>query len=119
MSNYTYLYNRLLSIKICFCCFLDIDLYYNKLSTIATISLLIKSQILPACFSCSSNFIQLHNSSESDAENIVELPEAIKAGDLSKVISVRSRVVLLPRPLISKSKCIFLQNHTIFLSLLN
>ena len=38
MSDYTYSCNRLHLIKSCLCCFLDIHLYSNDLSTIATIS---------------------------------------------------------------------------------
>ena len=49
-------YNRLHLIKICLCCFLDKHLYSNNLSTIATISSLIKSELFPACFSCSNKF---------------------------------------------------------------
>ena len=50
--NYMCLYfcSRLHLIKICLCCFLGMHLYSNNLSTIATISLLIISELLPACF---------------------------------------------------------------------
>ena len=46
-----YLFNRLHLNKICLCCFLDIHFYSNNLSTIATISSLIISELFPACFS--------------------------------------------------------------------
>ena len=36
--------------KICLCCFLDMHLYSNNLSTIALISSLIMSELFPACF---------------------------------------------------------------------
>ena len=50
---YTYIYtsaNSLYLIKICSCCFLDLHLYSNNLSTIAMISSLIMSELFPACF---------------------------------------------------------------------
>ena len=51
-------------------------LYSNNLSTIATISSLIMSELFPACFSCNNHF-NLHDSSGSDDKNIVfETPEA-------------------------------------------
>ena len=62
MSNYTYLCNRLHFIKNCLCCFLDIHLYSDSLSTIAIISSLIIIDLFPACFSCSNNFSLSHNS---------------------------------------------------------
>ena len=52
----------------------------------ATISSLITSKLIPACFSCNNNFNLLHISSGSDYKNVVfETPEAetIKPGDLS------------------------------------
>ena len=51
------------------------------------ISLLIKSEILPACFSCSNNFNQSQNSSGSDDKIIVEIPETMIAGDFNNTIS--------------------------------
>ena len=70
-------YNRLHLIKICSCCFLDMHLYSNNLSTIATISSLIISELFPACFSCNKIFNLSHNSLASDDRNIVfETPEA-------------------------------------------
>ena len=48
-------YNRLHLIKICLCCFLDMHLYSNNLSIIATISSSIKVELLPACFSRKNN----------------------------------------------------------------
>ena len=89
MSNY----NRLHLIKICLCCFLDMYLYSNNLSTIATISSLIISELLPACLSCNNYFNLLQSSSGSDDKIIVlETPEAetINPGDLSNFISVLS-----------------------------
>ena len=74
-------------------------LYSNNLSTMATISSLIISEIFPACFSCNNNFNLLHNSSRSYDKNILfETPEAetIKPGDFSNLIRVLSRVDLLP-----------------------
>ena len=72
MCNYSYskmcIYIRLHLIKICLCCFLDMPLYSNNLSTIATISSLIKSELFPACFSCNINFNLLHSSSGSDGK---------------------------------------------------
>ena len=66
-----YLFNKLYLIKICLCCFLDIHLYSNNLSSIATISSLIISEFFPACFSCNNNFNLLQSSSGSDDKNIV------------------------------------------------
>ena len=50
MYNFKSNYNRLHLIKICLCCFLDVQLYSNNLSTIATISSSIKLELLPAFF---------------------------------------------------------------------
>ena len=88
-------YNRLQLSKICLCCFLDIHLYSNNLSIIATISSLIISELFPECFSCNNNFSLSHNSLASDDRNIVfETPEAetINPGDFSNFISDLSRV---------------------------
>ena len=107
------IYNKLHLIKICLCCFLDMHLYSNKLSTITTISSLIISELLPPCFSCNNNFSLLHRSSGSEDKNIVfETPEAetIKPGDLSSFISVRSRVDLLP--IFLHRNAFPFQNHT-------
>ena len=90
------IYNRLHLCKICLCCFFDMHLSSNNLSTIATISSLIISEFFPACFSCNNNFNLLQSSSRSDDKNIVEIPEAMIAGDLSNFIRVLSRVDLLP-----------------------
>ena len=50
MSNYTYSCNRLHLTKNCLCCFLEMHLYSNNLSTITTISSLIKLELLPRVF---------------------------------------------------------------------
>ena len=78
MSNY----NRLHLIKVCLCCFLDMHLYSNNLSTIATISSLFISELLPACFSCNNN-LNLSQSSLGSEDRIIvfEIPEAKIAGD--------------------------------------
>ena len=84
MYNYMSDYNRLHLIKIRLCCFLDIHLYSNSLSTIATNSSLIISELLPACFSCNNNFILSQSSLGSEDRIIVfEIPEAKIAGDSS------------------------------------
>ena len=94
--------NRSLLINICLCCFLNIHLYSNNLSTIAIISLLIKSELFPACFSCSRNFNQLHSSSGLDGKNIeFEIPEAMITGDLSNLLIDLSRSLLRPFCLLS------------------
>ena len=98
-STFTYDYKRLHLSKICLCCFLDMHLYANNLSTIATISSLIISELFPAWFSCYNNFSLSHSSLGSDDKKIVfETPEAetIEPGDLSNFISVLYRVDLLP-----------------------
>ena len=85
MSKYTYFCSRLHSIKICLCCFLDIHLYANNLSIIATISSLKMLEFFPACFSRNNNLNLSHKSLGSDDRNIVfETPEAetIKTGEL-------------------------------------
>ena len=64
-------YKGLHLFKICLCCFLDIHLYSNNLSTIATLSLLIMSELFPACFSCNNNRNLLQSSSGLDDRNIV------------------------------------------------
>ena len=74
-------YNRLHLIKICLCCFLDIHLYSNNLSIIATISSSINIELLPPCFSCNNNFNLFQSSFGSDDRIIVfEIPEAMIAG---------------------------------------
>ena len=97
MSLYTY--KRLHLIKNCCCCFFDMNFYSNNLSTIATISSLIISELFPACISCHNNFNLLRNSSGSDDKKIdFETPEAetIRPGDLSNFIRLLSRVDFLP-----------------------
>ena len=59
-------------------------LYSNILSTIATISSLIISELLPACFSCNNNFNLSQSSLGLEDRNIVlDIPEALIAGDSS------------------------------------
>ena len=99
------IHNNLHLIKICLCCFLDIHLYSNNLSTIATISSLFISELFPAFFSSNNYFNLSQSSSGSDDRNIVfETPEAetIKPGDSSNFISVLSRVDFLPTAFVSK-----------------
>ena len=91
--------NRLHLVKICLCCFLDIHLSSNNLSTIATISSLIMIELLQACFSCSNKFNLTQSSlGLDDKSTVFEIPEAetIQPGDLGNFLSVRSRVDLLP-----------------------
>ena len=96
MSNY----KRLHLIRICLCCFLDMHLNSNNLSTIATISSLIISELLPACFSCNNN-LDLSQSSLGSEDRIIvfEIPEAKIAGDssifITEVCQVLGRPVLL------------------------
>ena len=60
-------------------------LYSNSSSTIALISLLITSEMFPACFSCNNNFNLLHKLSGSDDRIVFfENPKAAIAGDFSK-----------------------------------
>ena len=73
MSNYTHLCNRFLLNKICLCCFLDIHLSSNNLSTIARISQLILSELLPDFFSCNNSVSFLHISSGSDDKKVLFL----------------------------------------------
>ena len=102
MSFYIYFLfvcNRLHLIKSCLWCFLDIHLFSNNLSTKATISSLIKSELFPAWFFCSISFNLSQVLSGSDDKKIVfGTPEAETTipGDLSNFIRVRSRVDLLP-----------------------
>ena len=84
--------NRSPLTKICRCCFFDMLLYSNKLSSITTLSSLIISKWFPACFSYSNNFNRSHFSFGSDVKNILfELPEEeiVKPGDLGNFIGVR------------------------------
>ena len=77
-------------------------LYSHNLSTIATISSLIISELFSACFSCINNVNLSHYSSESDDKNTVfEIPEAIVAGDLGNLLVDLSRSLLRPFGLIS------------------
>ena len=55
-TNFFFVCNILHLIKFCVCCFVDIHLYSNILSTIATISSLIKLELLTACSFCNNNF---------------------------------------------------------------
>ena len=82
MSNYTQLCNRLHLIKNCLCCFLDMLLCSNNLSTTAKNSLLIKAKVFPACFSRSKNFILLQSLSESEAKKIVFQKPAAETNEL-------------------------------------
>ena len=76
------------------------------------------SELFPACFSCSNNFILSQSSSGSDDKKVVyETPEAktIKPGDFSNFMSVLSLVDFLPTAL--RSKCIsFAKSCNYFLS---
>ena len=94
------IYNRLHLIKICLCHFLDVHLYSNNLSTIATISSLIIPELLPTCFSCNNNLNLSQSSSGSEDKNFVfETPEAMVAGELSvfiiEVCLILGRTLLL------------------------
>ena len=95
-------YNRLHLIKNCLCCFLDIHLYSNNSSTIATISSLIISELLPACFSCNNN-LSLSQSSIGSEDRIIvfENPEAMIAGCSSNQIIELCLTLGLPVLLIS------------------
>ena len=99
MSNY----NRLHLIKVCLCCSLDIHLYSNNLSTIATISSSIKLELVPACFSCNNN-LNLSQSSLGSENRIIllEIPEAMIASDFSNLVIDLSRSLLFPFRLILK-----------------
>ena len=90
MSIYTYLLfvcNRLHSNKVCLCCSLDMHLHSNNLSTIATTSSLIVSEMFRACFSCSNNFNLPHDLSRSDDKNKVEIPETMITSELNIFIT--------------------------------
>ena len=94
MSTYARSCIRLHIIKTCFCCFLDMPLYSDKLSSITKISSLILLELFPACFSCNYNFNLLQSSSRSDDKSFVfETPEAetIKPGELSNFLRALSR----------------------------
>ena len=77
-------------------------LYSNNLSTIAIISSFSMSELFPACFSCSNDLNLSHSSLGSDDKNVVEIPEAMIAGDLGDFISVRSQRDLSLGPFTSK-----------------
>ena len=69
---------------VCLCSLLDINFYSNNLSTIATISLLIISELFPACFHCRNCVDSSHNSLGSDDKiNVFQTPEAesLKSSD--------------------------------------
>ena len=61
-TYFVFVCKKLHLIKNCLCCFLDMPLYSNNLSTKATISSLIMLEFFPACFSCSINFNLSHSS---------------------------------------------------------
>ena len=88
--------NRLHLIKICLCCFLDMHLHSNSLSTIAIVSSLIMSEFFHACFYCNNSFNLSHFSLASDGKNFVENPEAMIAGDLSNFVSGLSLLLFRP-----------------------
>ena len=90
-DNYIYLCNRFILIKVCLCCFLDMHLYYNNLSTIPTFLSSIILDLVPVYFSCSNNFNLSRSSIGSDGKNIVEIPGVMIAGDLSNLIRNLSR----------------------------
>ena len=109
---YTYKYNceyictsnRLHLIEFCLCCFMDMQLYSNILSTMAAISLPIILEILPAFSSCSNTFHLSQSPSGLDGKTIVQIPgaEIVKPGYSSNFKSVLSRVDLLPLVFTSK-----------------
>ena len=74
-------------------------LYSNNLSTIQTISSLIMSELLPACFSC-NNYLNLSQSSLGSEDRIIvfEKPEANTAGDSS--IFIIELCLILGRPML-------------------
>ena len=74
-------------------------MYSNNLSTIATISSLIISELFPAFFSCSNNFNLSQSSSASEDKNIVfQIPEAMIAGESS--IFTIELCLILGRPVL-------------------
>ena len=85
MSNYTdfisiytfslFVCKRLHSNKVCLCCFLDIHLYSNSLSIIATNSSLIMSDLFPACCSWSKKFNLLQSSLEEMVKSRLKFPK--------------------------------------------
>ena len=76
--------------------FFYMHLYFNILSTIATISSLIILEILAACFSCSNSFNLSRNSLGFSVESNFEVPEVMIAGGLG--IIIRDLFLLLRRP---------------------
>ena len=93
--------------KICLCCFVDLQSYSNLLSTIATVSSSVISELLPACLSCDNYYIRSQSSlGFFDKTLVFEKPEAetIIQCDLGNFISLRSRVDSLPLPLAFTSK---------------
>ena len=87
MSNFVHSCNRLLLIKVCLCCFLDMHFYSNNLSIIAKVSLLNKLELFPAGFSCTDNFNLSQSSSRSNGTIFVfEIPVAMIKGEMSNFI---------------------------------
>ena len=70
-------------------------LYSDSLSTIATIFSLVKSELLPAFFSCSNKFYLSQCSLGFSGRFIVENPETMIAGDLSNLTRDLSLGLLL------------------------
>ena len=109
------IYNRLHLSKICLCCFLDMHLYSNNLSTIATISSSLETELFPPCFSCNSNFKLSQSSTGSDDKNLVEIPEDMIARDSS--IFIIELCLILGRPVLLVSYFIsFANSRNNFLS---
>ena len=91
-------YNRLPLIKIWLCCFFEIHLSSNNLSTIATISSLFMLELLPPCFSCNNNLKLSQSSLGFSDKKIVVTPEAIIAGH--SIIFIIELCLILGRPML-------------------
>ena len=94
-------------------------MYSNNLSTIATISLSIMSELFTTCFSCRNNFSRLRNSLGSDGKKILfEIPEAefIKLADLIILVSVLSQQDHLLSGAFTSKYFFFAKSYNHFLS---
>ena len=80
------------NLKLFKCSFVDVHLYSNSLSTIATISSKIMLELFPACHSCSKHFTLSRISLGVFGKKVVEIPETMLAGDLIKLLSDLSQV---------------------------
>ena len=86
------------------CCFIDMHVYPNNLSTMAKFSSLFIIELVPACFPCNNKFNLSRSSIGLENGKFVEasfgfdflIEYALLAGEISKFTKLLSLVILLP-----------------------